>query len=57
LASEQASPISDVRAGDAYRRHCVGVMARRALEAAARRAAGESIPVPVNRALGIGASR
>ncbi|MEO6124856.1 MAG: FAD binding domain-containing protein [Ilumatobacteraceae bacterium] len=57
IASEQASPISDVRASDRYRRHCVGVMARRALEAAARRAGGESIAIPVNRALGIGAAR
>ena len=57
LASEQSSPISDVRASDRYRRHCVGVMARRALEAAARRAGGESISIPVNRALGIGAAR
>lgn len=56
LASEQASPISDVRASDAYRRHCIGVMASRALDAAARRASGEHIPVPVNRALGIGAA-
>lgn len=57
LASAQASPISDLRAGDAYRRHCVGVMARRAFDAAARRADGESIAVPVNRARGIGAAR
>lgn len=55
-ASAQASPISDLRASDAYRRHSVGVMARRAVEAAARRASGESIPVPLNRAVGIGAA-
>ncbi|MEM7285440.1 MAG: FAD binding domain-containing protein [Actinomycetota bacterium] len=53
-ASAAATPISDLRATDEYRRHTVGVMARRAFDAAARRAAGESIPVPVNRALGIG---
>jgi len=57
VASKQAAPISDVRASDNYRRHCVGVMARRALEAAVRRASGESIAIPVNRALGIGAAR
>lgn len=49
LASAQATPISDLRAGEAYRRHCVGVMASRALVAAGRRAAGASISVPVNR--------
>ncbi|MEY2401142.1 MAG: aerobic carbon-monoxide dehydrogenase medium subunit [Ilumatobacteraceae bacterium] len=56
LASDQAVPISDLRASDAYRRHCVGVMARRAVDAAVRRARGESIAVPVNRSLGIGAA-
>jgi CO/xanthine dehydrogenase FAD-binding subunit len=56
-ASAQATPISDLRASDAYRRHTVGVMARRAVEAAARRAAGETIAIPVNRAVGIGAAR
>jgi CO/xanthine dehydrogenase FAD-binding subunit len=56
LASDQATPISDLRASDRYRRHCVGVMARRAVDAATRRARGESIGVPVNRRLGIGAA-
>ena len=57
LASARAVPISDLRASDRYRRHCVGVMARRAVDAAARRASGESIAVPVNRSLGIGAAQ
>ena len=55
-ASAQARPISDVRASDRYRRHTIGVMARRAVEAAARRAAGDTISIPVNRAIGIGAA-
>ena len=53
-AAEQATPISDLRASDRYRRHTVGVMARRAVEAAAVRASGQHIEVPVNRAVGIG---
>ena len=56
-ASDVARPISDLRGSDAYRRHTVGVMATRAVDAAARRAAGEEIGVPVNRAIGVGASR
>ncbi|NNF54514.1 MAG: xanthine dehydrogenase family protein subunit M [Acidimicrobiales bacterium] len=56
-ASATATPISDLRASDTYRRHTIGVMATRAVEAAARRASGETIAVPVNRALGIGAAR
>jgi CO/xanthine dehydrogenase FAD-binding subunit len=52
-----ASPISDLRASDGYRLHTVGVMASRAVDAAIRRAGGDSIAVPVNRAEGIGASR
>jgi CO/xanthine dehydrogenase FAD-binding subunit len=54
-ASADATPISDVRAGERYRRHTVGVMARRAVEAAIARARGEHVPVPANRASGIGA--
>lgn len=56
-ASEQATPISDLRATDVYRRHCVGVMARRAVQAAYDRARGGEVAVPVNRSTGIGAVR
>ncbi len=55
-ASKSATPISDLRAGDDYRRHTVGVMARRAVKAAAARARGETIAVPVNRSAGVGAA-
>ncbi|MDH3294293.1 MAG: FAD binding domain-containing protein [Acidimicrobiia bacterium] len=51
-----ATPISDLRAGDQYRRHCVGVMAKRAVAAAAARAEGHTIAVPVNRSIGVGAA-
>ena len=54
-AMAQAVPISDLRASDEYRRHMVGIMAKRAVEAAATRAAGTEVSVPVNRAHGIGA--
>lgn len=56
-AADVAQPISDLRGSVSYRRHTVGVMAARAVDAAARRAAGEEIGVPVNRAIGVGASR
>ena len=56
-ARASAAPISDIRASDEYRTHTIGVMAQRAVVAAARRAAGEPIAVPVNRALGVGAAR
>ncbi|MBT8199482.1 MAG: FAD binding domain-containing protein [Acidimicrobiia bacterium] len=55
-ASQQSRPIADVRAGSDYRRHTVGVMAKRALAAAAARAQGKNLGVPLNRSLGIGAS-
>jgi len=54
-ASEASRPLSDLRGSEAYRRHTAGVVARRAVEIAARRAAGETVPVPANRAAGIGA--
>jgi len=55
VASDAAMPISDIRASDTYRRHTVGIMAARAVKAAARRASGEEIGVPVNRTIGVGA--
>ena len=54
-AAAASRPIGDLRASEAYRRHTVGVVARRAVEIAARRAGGETVPVPANRARGIGA--
>ena len=54
-ASDQCTPISDLRASERYRRKMIGVMAQRAVDAAAKRAAGVAIAVPVNRTIGIGA--
>jgi CO/xanthine dehydrogenase FAD-binding subunit len=53
-AGADAAPISDLRASARYRRHTVGVMARRAVEVAAARASGTRVAVPANHALGIG---
>jgi CO/xanthine dehydrogenase FAD-binding subunit len=55
-ARETANPISDLRASERYRRHTVGVMAKRATAAAVARASGEQIAVPVNRWDGVGAA-
>ena len=56
-ASDQAAPISDLRASGDYRRHTVGVMARRAFEAASGRASGQPIAMPVNRSVGVGVAQ
>ena len=55
-AAAASRPIGDLRASEAYRRHTVGVVARRAVDIAARRAHGEAISIPANRARGIGAA-
>jgi len=48
-AARAASPIGDVRASALYREAMIRVVVVRALAAAARRAAGELIPIPASR--------
>jgi CO/xanthine dehydrogenase FAD-binding subunit len=55
-ASAQCHPISDLRASDRYRRHCVAVMTRRAVSIAAQRASGHGVAVPASHAHQSGAS-
>lgn len=45
-ASADASPISDLRADDDYRRAMIGVIAKRAASVAIARARGEAFPIP-----------
>ncbi len=50
-AAAAAEPISDVRASVEYRRAMAAVITRRAIEAAVRRAWGETVPVPASPAV------
>ncbi len=45
-AAADAQPISDLRASEDYRRAMAGVIAKRAIDVALRRARGEDFPVP-----------
>ena len=47
-AAEAATPISDVRASERYRRAMAEVIARRAIGSALRRARGELVPIPAS---------
>lgn len=47
-AAEAATPISDVRASERYRRAMAEVIARRALEIAVARARGTDVPIPAS---------
>jgi CO/xanthine dehydrogenase FAD-binding subunit len=47
-AAEAASPISDVRASERYRRAMAAVIARRAIHAALTRARGGHVPIPAS---------
>ena len=49
---DAASPISDVRGSDAYRRAMIEVITRRAITTALRRARGEDVPIPATLAVG-----
>jgi CO/xanthine dehydrogenase FAD-binding subunit len=53
-AAGDARPITDIRGSERYRRHTAGVMARRAVEFALRRAQGDEVTIPCNRAHRIG---
>ena len=46
--AEAATPISDVRASERYRRAMTAVLARRTLQAARARAAGDGFPIPAS---------
>ena len=50
-AAAAAEPISDVRASERYRRAMAAVITRRAIEAAVRRALGDTVAVPASPAL------
>lgn len=49
IARLAANPISDVRAPSQYREEVLAVIVARSIDAASRRARGESIPFPANR--------
>jgi len=48
VAADAASPISDVRASERYRRAMAAVIARRAIHAALTRARGDRVPIPAS---------